>query len=38
MFVNPGQKPGLVELNGQGLKFLVDALDQKEAQASFLGA
>ena len=35
--VKPGTKPGLLELNGQGLKFLVDALDQKEAQAASLG-
>lgn len=33
----PGAKPGLLELNGQGLKFLVDALDQKEQQAAALG-
>lgn len=33
----PGAKPGILELNGQGLKFLVDALDQKEAQAAALG-
>lgn len=33
----PGTKPGMVEMNGQGLKFLVDALDQKEAQAAALG-
>jgi hypothetical protein len=33
----PGAKPGILELNGQGLKFLVDALDQKETQASALG-
>lgn len=33
----PGTKPGIVEMNGQGLKFLVDALDQKEAQAAALG-
>lgn len=33
----PGAKPGILELNGQGLKFLVDGLDQKEAQAASLG-
>lgn len=33
----PGAKPGILELNGQGLKFLVDALDQKEQQAAALG-
>lgn len=33
----PGSKPGILELNGQGLKFLADALDQKESQASALG-
>lgn len=32
-----GAKPGILELNGQGLKFLVDALDQKEQQAAALG-
>lgn len=32
-----GSKPGILELNGQGLKFLADALDQKESQASALG-
>jgi hypothetical protein len=33
----PGAKPGLLELNGQGLKFLENALDQKEQQAATLG-
>mgnify|MGYP003386216307 FL=1 len=33
----PGAKPGLLEMNGQGLKFLVDALDQKESHAAALG-
>jgi hypothetical protein len=33
----PGAKPGLLEMNGQGLKFLADALDQKESQAASLG-
>lgn len=33
----PGAKPGLLELNGQGLKFLADALDQKEQQAASIG-
>ena len=38
VWVTPaGAKPGLLELNGQGLKFLVDALDQKEQQAAALG-
>lgn len=32
-----GTKPGILELNGQGLKFLADALDQKESQAAALG-
>lgn len=35
--VQTGEKPGILEFNGQGLKFLQDALDQKEAQASALG-
>lgn len=35
--VPPGTKAGLLELNGQGLKFLSDALDQKEQQAASLG-
>jgi len=33
----PGAKPGLLEMNGQGLKYLSDALDQKESQAASLG-
>ena len=38
VWVTPsGAKPGLLELNGQGLKFLVDGMDQKEAQAASLG-
>lgn len=32
-----GAKPGILEMNGQGLKFLVDALDIKEQQAASLG-
>lgn len=32
-----GAKPGLIEFNGQGLKFLENALLQKEAQAASLG-
>lgn len=35
--VQAGSKPGLLEFNGQGLKFLENALDQKEQQASSLG-
>lgn len=35
--VQQGRKITLSELNGQGLKFLVDALDQKESQAASLG-
>lgn len=35
--VQSGSKPGLLEFNGQGLKFLENALDQKEQQASSLG-
>lgn len=38
VWVTPsGAKPGILELNGQGLKFLVDALDIKEQQAAALG-
>jgi len=38
VWVTPaGAKPGLLEMNGQGLKFLADALDQKESQAASLG-
>ena len=33
----PGSKPGILEFNGQGLKFLSDALKEKEAQAAALG-
>lgn len=32
-----GGKAGIIELNGQGLKFLENALEQKEAQAATLG-
>lgn len=35
--VASGAKPGVIELNGQGLKFLENALDQKEQQAAALG-
>ncbi len=35
--VQQGDKPGVLEFNGQGLKFLSEALDQKEAQISSLG-
>lgn len=35
--VATGTKPGLLEFNGQGLKFLENALDQKEQQAASLG-
>lgn len=35
--VDEGQKPGLLEFNGQGLKFLENALTTKEAQAAALG-
>jgi len=35
--VQSGSKPGLLEFNGQGLKFLENALDQKEQQAASLG-
>lgn len=31
------EKPGIIEFNGQGLKFLENALDQKESQAAALG-
>lgn len=37
VLVGAGKKVAMDELNGQGLKFLVDALDQKEAQAASLG-
>ena len=33
----PGAKAGLLEMNGQGLKFLTEALDVKEAQAAQIG-
>lgn len=32
-----GTKPGLLEFNGHGLKFLENALDRKEQQAAALG-
>ena len=32
-----GTKPGLLEFNGHGLKFLENALDRKESQAASLG-
>lgn len=32
-----GAKPGLIEFNGHGLKFLENALSHKEAQAASLG-
>lgn len=35
--VPSGGKVGILEFNGNGLKFLSDALDQKEAQAAALG-
>lgn len=35
--VQPNEKPGLLEFNGQGLKFLESALEMKEAQAASLG-
>lgn len=35
--VQQGDKPGLLEFNGNGLKFLSEALDQKEQQISSLG-
>lgn len=35
--VQSGSRPGLLEFNGNGLKFLQDALDQKETQAAALG-
>lgn len=35
--VEKGAKVGVVEFNGQGLKFLENALTQKEAQAAALG-
>ena len=35
--VGPGEKPGIVEFNGQGLKFLENAQRDKEAQISSLG-
>ena len=38
VWVTPaGAKPGILEMNGQGLKFLVEALDVKEQQAASLG-
>lgn len=35
--LEPGQKAGLMEFNGNGLKFLENALSSKEAQAATLG-
>lgn len=35
--VPQGHKPGLLEFNGQGLKFLENALNHKEAHAASLG-
>lgn len=35
--VPQGHKPGLLEFNGQGLKFLENALNHKEAHAAALG-
>jgi len=35
--VGPNEKPGVIEFNGHGLKFLESALDQKEQQVSSLG-
>lgn len=38
VWVTPaGARPGILEMNGQGLKFLENALDQKEQQAASLG-
>lgn len=38
VWVTPaGARPGILEMNGQGLKFLVEALDVKEQQAASLG-
>jgi hypothetical protein len=35
--VAPGEKPGILEMNGHGLNGLVDACEQKEDQISALG-
>jgi len=35
--VGPNEKPGVIEFNGNGLKFLETALDMKESQISALG-
>ena len=35
--VEEGQKPGIVEYNGSGLKYLQDACDKKEDQIAALG-
>lgn len=35
--VAPGEKPGVLEMNGHGLNGLVDACEQKEDQISALG-
>lgn len=35
--IPPGAKAGLLEMNGQGLKFLENALDVKEAEAAQIG-
>lgn len=35
--IPPGSKVGMIEMNGQGLKFLTEALDGKEAQAAQIG-
>lgn len=35
--IPPGSKAGMIEMNGQGLKFLTEALDVKEAQAAQIG-
>lgn len=35
--VDKDSKPGIIEFNGQGLKFLENALSQKEMQAATLG-
>lgn len=35
--VAPGEKPGILEMNGHGLNGLIDACEQKEDQISALG-
>lgn len=35
--VGPGERPGILEMNGHGLNGLTDACDQKEDQVSALG-